>query len=468
MLSYFYYECFHLCHAMTSRYKISYLTNQSKMTKVSRGKKLLHLSKNPYQAKKQTQPRGLALLQKQSGSSSITYTGKSNGDEQFQTINIDIINTENKENGSSTNNIYLNFQELILGLEIINNSFIYYSNNYLLKVISNIKNNDVDMITKAISSHEAISIFLTLQTEYCYLYNNKVKDCNKYECDARTQNLFKDKNNLYYAMYMFDKKLAGHNLFKTLNKIPKFKIMQYRSRFDLVCDEIQRSFIAASKDFVDFVNDDLLKLNINANRENGYVELDIRKFKGDVVKFSSDALTKKDLRTIISNVWKISDDSSKYKEYLQEAKEIKVSSIANAEKTNQTDKPKPKSISTSLGSISPGSNYRLKQLCAVVSLQKETVMNDLNNLLQHEHVIINVNDSTESTIKNESKSAPSEKHLISSMVNDKVTIISILTILIEFVNIRDVFSCMKIHFCDIFSCMKTFTPFNLTQNEIAY
>jgi len=418
------------------------------MTKASRGKKLLHLSKNPYQTTKQTQPRGLALLQKQSGSNT-------NGNAPLQTRIVDNNNTDNKENGNHSNNmtVYMQFQELLQGLEIINNSFIYYSNTYLPKVITTIKDKDVDLITKSISYNDAIAIFLTLQTEYCFLYSNKVKNCNKYECDARTQSLFISKSNGYYAMYMFDAKLPGHQLFKSLFRIPKFRTMQYKSRFDLVCDDIQRNLINASKDFVEFVNDDLLKLNINANRENGYAVLDTKNFKGNPIDYSSDVLTKKNLLTIISNDWKISDESSKYKVIIQEAKnKTKI-------KINQKDKLKLKNKGRIITSPDTESSYsNLNVLCAVVSEQNEVsndlnkcavvseqneLVNNLNDSLQHEHV--NIEDS-----KIESLSAPPiDNHIICS--NDKVRttpIYFILTISIYFVSIFFIFmheNCLCFH-----------------------
>jgi hypothetical protein len=351
------------------------------MTKTSRGAKLLHLSKNPYQAKKQSQVHGLSILQKQI-KDNVPLQNSNVNTVKEQPLDMDRIVRTDEPN----NNIYILFQELLLGLEVIKNSFEYYSKNYLLKVISTIENNDIDYITKYNSFNEAISIFLTLQTEYNNLYNNKVQECNKYESDAKTQFLFKSKNNYLYALFMFAKKSSGNKYWKQLKKIPKFRTMQYERRFELACNEIQNNFIIASKYFIDFINKDYLQLNISANRSSGYVELDIKKYKGSNIKDFIESLTKKNMLAIINNDWKITDESALYKSYLQTAEVIKEVRI-------HVQSPKciikAKIIKTPPSSTT---NYNLNELCAVVSAQKE-ITNDINNSLQSEHV----NDSTEST-----------------------------------------------------------------------
>ena len=82
---------------------------------------------------------------------------------------------------------------------------IHYHKQYLINVIKSLKDKENDYISNMYLCKEAISIYLTLQSEYQYLYSNKIKNCNgPYDIgESKTLNLFKSKENTFYATYIF-------------------------------------------------------------------------------------------------------------------------------------------------------------------------------------------------------------------------------------------------------------------------
>jgi hypothetical protein len=369
------------------------------MTRLSRGSKIVAIAKNPKQMTKKlpVQPRGLDVLQRTVGktvaSNGIAIghgqakalmpvaKGNKENEEEF------IINEDNNEN-LSENNIFLYFQELLYGLEILNNAFTYFYKQYLINIINIVKKGDNDYFANMILCKETISIFLTLQSEYQFLYNNKMKKCNgPYDIgESKTQNIFKSKDNSFYATYIFLRDSKGYNLIKKIKDLTKYKQHQYSNRFLSVCENIQENYIIASKYFENFINNEFqsdMRVSISASRENGHTKLHFTKFKENLQDYSCDKMTRSDIMNIIKHNWKIDNETSKYKDYAVPYDKEVVScikptnltkSIATVESSNEYLTPLNDSISFN----------KLNDLCNVVTAERSNNPSPITDKIQDE------------------------------------------------------------------------------------
>jgi hypothetical protein len=347
------------------------------MTKFSRGNKTMAIAKNPKQVIKKSpvKPRGLDVLQKTVGNGincngigqtkALVLVAKNNNENEEECFKDEYDKNESLSNIT----IYLYFQELLYGLELLNNAFIYYYKQYLIDVIRSVKNDDIDFISNMSLCKENISIFLTLQSEYQNLYNNKMKHSKgPYDIgEANTMNIFKSKGNNFYATYIFLKDSKGSKLINKIKNYEKYKKLQYNSRFLSVCDNVQENYINASKAFVNFINNEFqttMRVMISASRDNGHTNLDFKKCKENLQDYSSDKMTKSNILNIIKEKWKLDNESSTYNNYINnEIKEVVscIKPINLAKTINSNDDQTPLNVSFS----------KLNDLCAVVTAARD-------------------------------------------------------------------------------------------------
>ncbi len=372
------------------------------MTKFSRGSKIVAIAKNPKQMIKKMPgpPRGLDVLQKTvghgvhghgvQGHRQTKATLKENNKENDEECFTDEYDVNEKLSDSK---VYLFFQELLYGLELLNNAFIHYHKQYLINVIKSLKDKENDYISNMYLCKEAISIYLTLQSEYQYLYSNKIKNCNgPYDIgESKTLNVFKSKENSFYATYIFLKDSKGYYIVNKVRNTSKYKRQQYASRFLSVCENIQENYINASKCFESFINNEFqsdMRVNISASRENGHTKLNFTKFKENLQDYSCDKMTKHDILSIIQSKWKVDNESSKYKAYAIGNNEKEV--VSCIKPINLT-----KSISTNDDeNLTPSNVSKLEHLCAVVSAERECNPSPTIDSIQDVQPVDNIQDTT--------------------------------------------------------------------------
>jgi len=222
--------------------------------------------------------------------------------------------------------------DLLKGMELCRNAFAFFNKTYIVDMSNKVINAST-MREKITLCNELISVFVTLEAEYDYMYSNNTTITNEGDLfKSNTKYIFREKSNPCYSRLVFVQG-KGNDFYKLMyehdKKNPK---LGFKLRVDNIFAFIQDDF-KASKDTMKYFLDRCMKTYtniiltfkrefINESRSLFTYQNKNMENHGNLSDYRSDTInslfTRDKFLNLLKHKWKISNEDATFESHVND------------------------------------------------------------------------------------------------------------------------------------------------------